>query len=501
MKNGLIYARVSTEEQAKEGQSIESQLRISTQYAKENDISIIDKFVDEGKSATNMNRPALQDMLGVCQDKNQHIDSVIVQDTDRLARNTLDHLKIKAILKKHKIQLIAVSQPTIDDSPEGNLMDTLLAATNAFQSQITGRKTSKVMEQKAQIGWFPGGVPVLGYRNADNPSPNSTLDRRIIVIDESTAPAVAEAFKMYSSGNYNTQQITKFLSDKGIKSPKGVKLHRSLVVRSLKNQFYRGTFIWKDKKYKGKHELFIDQSTFDEVQRVIAIHNANTSRKRKHNFLLKGLLFCDDCDHRMQGEMHEKGGRLYSFYYCPQCRKGTYTASDELEAKIGKVMQKIEISAEYKKQVMELAETILEESRLGRNGERLRLQKEIDKYERALTNAEDDRYMKHILTSDDFSRLSDRYKETLTGLRSQLTNLDLDHSEKLVELEKILTLAEDIGHAYSTATPQLQREYLILFFSKFLIEDGKVTKYTLKPDVKDLIKEGSVRLTSIELPR
>jgi len=54
-------------------------------------------------------------------------------------------------------------------------------------------------------------------------------------------------------------------------------------------------------------------------------------------------------------------------------------------------MKHIQISTEYKKQVMELAQTILEESRVGRDSEKLRLQKEIDKYDRALSAAEDDR--------------------------------------------------------------------------------------------------------------
>ncbi len=159
MKQGLVYTRVSTEDQAKEGQSIEAQLKICTFFASENDIHISEVFKDEGKSGSNTNRPGLKALLERASD-DLNIDCVLVMDTDRIARNTYDHLGIKALLKKHNVKLISVSQPMIDDSPEGNFIDTVLASANALQSQITGRKSSKVMFEKIKIGWWAGKAPI-----------------------------------------------------------------------------------------------------------------------------------------------------------------------------------------------------------------------------------------------------------------------------------------------------------------------------------------------------
>ena len=136
MKKAYIYARVSTEEQAEEGKSIETQERICRKWAKDNNFAIAGIFKDEGKSATNLNRPALQELIAKCQDR-EDIDAILVQDTDRLARNTIDHLNVKALLKKKGVEVISISQPMLDDSPEGKLMDTMIASFNAFQSQIT----------------------------------------------------------------------------------------------------------------------------------------------------------------------------------------------------------------------------------------------------------------------------------------------------------------------------------------------------------------------------
>lgn len=116
MQKALIYCRVSTEEQAKEGYSLDAQEKFCNTFAKNNAYRIVGVYRDEGKSATNLNRPALQDLLGKCQ-KDKSINAVFVQETDRLARNTKDHLTIRAILKKAGGKLISVARPSARQPP------------------------------------------------------------------------------------------------------------------------------------------------------------------------------------------------------------------------------------------------------------------------------------------------------------------------------------------------------------------------------------------------
>lgn len=143
---------MSTEEQANEGYSLDAQEKFCQKFAEVNGYKIVGVFRDEGKSGTNLNRPALQDLLAKCQ-QDKSIDSVIVQETDRLARNTKDHLTIRAILKKAEVKLISVAQPMLDDSPEGNMIDTILASVNQFQSDINSRKTKKGLQERFESGW------------------------------------------------------------------------------------------------------------------------------------------------------------------------------------------------------------------------------------------------------------------------------------------------------------------------------------------------------------
>jgi len=500
MKNALIYARVSTEEQAEKGKSIETQIRLCKKWARENGYRVVGIYVDEGKSATNLNRPALQDLLNRCK-QDKEIDSVLVQDTDRLARNTLDHLTIKAILKKCEVKIISISQPLIDDSPEGNLIDTILASVNAFQSQITGRKTSKVMEEKAKLGWFPGGVPPLGYKNIDNPHPTCSLDKRIIEIDEETSLYVKKAFEMYATGNYSLKQLADWLNKKGVRSTTGGVIHPSVVNNILKNPFYIGKFYWKGVLYQGKHKPLVDKNLFERAQEVLAARNQNASRTRKHNFLLRGFVFCADCGRRLWAEKHQKkDGRIYAFYFCPNCRAKTYINVNKLEKQIEAIFQKIELSKEYTKMVLDTARKILLEMRRGTNKERKILEKKRNKLEKALKEAEDARFIHKTLSEEAFLRVYNRYNEELKEIDQKLQGLQEDHSDKVKVLEKILRLAENIGDSYKKADVALKRNYLGLFIKKIKVRNGKISKFYLSDQLKPLIENGSVRVRQTRLP-
>ena len=92
MSKGIIYYRVSTEDQAQNGVSLEQQKNYCLEYAKNHEIEIIKLFHDDGVSAKTTNRKGLQELLSYCQKNYKNIDSVIVYKIDRLSRNVKDTL-------------------------------------------------------------------------------------------------------------------------------------------------------------------------------------------------------------------------------------------------------------------------------------------------------------------------------------------------------------------------------------------------------------------------
>jgi len=492
MKNAYIYARVSTEEQAQNGQSIETQLKICKNWGKDNDYSVVGTYIDEGKSATNLNRQALKDLLLDIQNKENLIEAILVQDTDRLARNTLDHLTVKSILKDNGVKLISISQPMLDNSPEGNLIDTIIASVNAFQSEITGRKTSKVMEEKAKLGWLPSSAPI-GYLNSENPKPESKLDERIITLDKQSAPHIKEAFKMYALGSYSMEYITDYLNSKNVMPKRGVSVHRNTVSVILKNDFYAGVLRWGGKVYKGSHEPLVTEPIFNKVQAVIKAHNHNASRQRKHSFLLKGFLVTEN-GNKMFGEQHlKKSGRLFRYYYAKN-EPDSYENTDLLEEQVELLFQKIQISKKYVEYVLAKAQELLKDFKKNETKERSQIQKQVSELDKAIDELEDARFVKRDIDNETFLKLNDKYSKQKIDLEKQLKNLNTDHTQKIKELEEILRLAENIGLAYKEADFDQKRNYLNMFFKSMVISEGKITDYTLTDRVKVLVEEGSVQI-------
>jgi len=354
MQKAIVYCRVSTEEQAEQGYSLDAQEKLCRSFVKNNGYTVADVYRDEGKSGTSLNRPALKDLLAKCQQDNS-ITAVIVQETDRLARNTKDHLTIKALLQKSEIKLISVAQPMLDDSPEGNMVDTILASVNQFQSDINSRKTRKGLQQKFEEGWWPGWAP-LGYINvALAESSNARKSRKIVKRDREKWHLIKEGFRLYLTGKYSVDHINDLLYQKGLRSKSGKKIPHSVMVRTLQNPFYAGLMRWNGKEKMGKHPPMITLGEHKRVLDIMNSHNNYACRRRKHNFLLRGFAFCNICGQRYVGEKHL--GKHKEYYHCGSKRKhnnhGQNVQVSVLEKQVEECFKTIQFSKEFIDLVLE----------------------------------------------------------------------------------------------------------------------------------------------------
>lgn len=98
-KTCYVYCRVSTEEQAREGFSLDNQKRACTDYAKANGYLVKDVFVDEGKSARTVDRADYQRLLKSV--KKTPVDAIIFYKIDRIFRNVADFANTRKEFKKY----------------------------------------------------------------------------------------------------------------------------------------------------------------------------------------------------------------------------------------------------------------------------------------------------------------------------------------------------------------------------------------------------------------
>ena len=499
MKRAIIYCRVSTEEQAADGHhSLSAQETLCRKVASEKSYEVVSIFRDPGKSATNMNRSGLKEALACCQ-SDKSIKAFLVQDTDRLARNTKDHLTIRAILQKSDVTLISASQPMLEDSAEGNMIDTIIASVNQFQSDITARKTIKGLEEKVRNGGWPAQAP-LGYKNIGIGTDNQT---RIIEIDQDTAPLIKKAFKLYATGNYSVHELGDILYNLGLRSRTGKKLHISKLHLLLQNPFYIGIVKWGNITTKGNHRPLIEKSLFKAVGSVMKAHGGNKSRRRNHDFLLRGYLFCANCGRRMLGETHLD--KRASYYRChkrggcqPTIRIGDlekqvineFKMLTPPKALIDSTIQALQNRASriYKDFTNERSSLLRKQSLIL---EKLKL---VEK-----------KWLDGLLDDNDFVRIRDDLKEDLQTIENGIADLEIKRSLNLGDFEDVFEFLKHIDNVYINAPDFLKRLLLKFAWERFEVKNQKIVKaiptkvfrifedsYSFNQTQNSLVKEGAL---------
>lgn len=496
MPQCLIYCRVSTEEQADKGYSLDTQEKLCRDFAERSGYQVAGVYRDEGKSGTKLDRPALQDLLAKCTDGGT-IGAVVVQETDRLARNTHDHLTIRAILQKAAVKLISVAQPMLDDSPEGKMIDTILASVNQFQSDISGRKVRKALQEKFDQGWWPALAPV-GYVNVEvGGSGDGQRARRIIKNNPTIWNILQEGFRLYLTGDYSADELRDLLYQRGVHSKTGKKIPHSVMVRMLKNPFYAGVMAWHGQRRAGRHEPMITLPEHERILQIVDSHNLHASRRRKHNFLLRGFAFCNRCHHRYTAEHHR--AKHKSYYHCAARRKHSNRNQNvevaDLERQVEEYFKTIQFSPGFVQDIVRTLQTVSAGQRQNATTKRQALFNQQKAIEAKRDRAEE-KLLTGVLPDDAFVRLRRQFGEQLQGIQEQLAVLNSQRDCDTEVIREILLLSRNVYEAYKKAPAALRRQYLGLFWEEFLVEDKEIVRAVPSRLIRDLQQQRDVILSS-----
>jgi DNA invertase Pin-like site-specific DNA recombinase len=497
MSQCLIYCRVSTEEQAEKGFSLDAQEKLCRDFAERQGYAVAGVYRDEGKSGTTLERPALQDMLAQCT-KGTSIQAVIVQETDRLARNTHGHLTIRAVLKNAGVKLISVNQPMLDDSPEGNMIDTILASVNQFQSDLSGRKIRKALQEKFDQGWWPRWAP-LGYLSVVVGEPgDGQRVRKVVQNDPAKWHLVQEGFKLYLTGDYSANEVRDLLHERGLRSKKGKQLSHSVMVKTLANPFYAGMMHWHGQRHIGRHEAMITLPEHERILEIFHTHNLGRSRRRRHNFLLRGFVFCNVCGHRLTAEIHPAKSK--SYYHCAirtHSNRGQNVEVSDLEQQVAKRFKEIEFSPQLVDVIVTTLTEVSTQQRQMLNVKKQAIFNQQKAIEAKRDRAEE-KLLAGILPDDAFVRLRTNFSQQLQGLQNQFAALNSQRECDIEVIREVLAMTKDVYRAYQKAQIALKRQYLGLFWERFVVEDRDIVEAVPSRLIRELQEKQSVILSTRE---
>ena len=494
MFKAVIYSRVSTEEQANEGKSIEVQIDICRKWAEDNKYSIVGVYPEPGKSATTLKgRTKLQEAIAQCQE--EKIDALLVMDSDRLDRSPSDHYLIKSSLLKGGTRIVAVNQPMINDSVEGNLIESIMAGINAFQSQITGRKVKKSMEKKCQEGWWPGWAP-LGYENVNLGSDDKP--ERVVKIDPVKGPLISELFRLYSTGNYSVDALVDMLFEMGLRSKQGKQVQRSILYNMIKNVFYIGMLKFDGKLYKGSHEPLTTQEIFNICQKVSQTHNQNACRRRKYRWLLSGFVYCGHCNTRFYTSFNHKKKKAY---YHGSVRSGCnhYIPLEELEEKVANEFKSIQFPSEFIERVSLKAKELVQRSREARE-EEIQASRNRVKALEAKRNTLEDSLLDQTINKETFKRMHNELEVQIQNLENEIATIENQSGFDIDVISDVLNLTRNIYDTYQKANFEAKKHYLSIFFKRIEIKDKEVARVEYTDLFNNLHEAERVRVSTNWLP-
>ena len=305
MKTAVVYARYSSDKQTE--QSIEGQISVCKNYAKQNNIKIIDYYIDRAMTGTNTNRPDFKKMISDSFKKK--FDYVLVYKLDRFSRNRYDSVINKTILKKNNVKLLSACE-NITDSPEGIILESLLEGMNEYYSAELSQKIKRGVEESLKKRHYLGGVETFGYE----------IKNKEFIVKEFEAEIVKEIFTRYSNGE-RLQDIILYLKEHGIKNKKNKDFNTPSITRLLKNKKYIGIFHYGGKDYEEYLPAIIDKTLFEKVQMTMK-NNKKLPPKESENYILSGKLYCGECNSLMYGESgYGRSNKKYCYYKCDGKKK------------------------------------------------------------------------------------------------------------------------------------------------------------------------------------
>jgi site-specific DNA recombinase len=301
----VLYARVSSEEQAKK-ETIETQLFAAKQQCEREGIVLGAIYRDEGVSGTVPfdQRPEGKRLLADA--RAGKFATVLLYRVDRLGRLDVVSHVARHYLETLGVGLRSLTEPFDTSTPHGRFMFSILVANSSMERESIRQRAKAGLHRVASEGRWANGRPPYGYR----------IHERQLVPDEHEAAVVKAIFSL-AAKRHTLIGICEHLNDRGIPTREGKRWRFGQVAKMLHRPTYRGMHQWGgDNTVNTAVPSLVSEETWYAAQAAIAL-NARASRgNSKRDYLLKSLVQCAFCQRSMTGIGIEAGGSQHYYYRC-----------------------------------------------------------------------------------------------------------------------------------------------------------------------------------------
>lgn len=442
-----LYMRVSTDAQFEEGYSIEQQKEMLEAYCKAKRIEEYECYIDPGFSGSNIERPAMQNLIRDIREG--RITHVLVYKLDRLSRSQKDTLYlIEDVFNTHDVTFTSLNENFDTSTPTGKAMLGMMSVFAQLERETIRERTRMGMLGRLKEGYWPGGARTpFGY---DYDSAQGTL------VPNADAARVERCFELLIAG-YSPDNIARMLGFK----------YDNTVRNILGRKTYLGLIEYNGVCYPGRHAPLVSQEVFARAQRILDQRAAR--REWTSQYLLTGLLVCGRCGAKMR---YQKWGNAGVKIVCysqqrskpylvkdPDCDAPHYWA-DEIEQKVVEIMmaRRVEQSADGHPAPIGAQNAL--------DGLRARLEAEKNKLKRL--------YALYASGDDALLELIDEQRDIVTGIEKSIAA----EEEKLRSTRQLQSSCENIStilDAWDIMNYAERRAVVLEWINAVIVSEGRIT--------------------------
>jgi len=437
-----LYIRVSTEEQAIDGQSASAQAETLKQYCYAFGIEIFDIYMDMGISGKSLkDRNELIRLISDC--SNSLFDMVLVWKISRLSRNLKDLLYLIDIFEKHKVHFASCSEKFDTGTPVGRMTLQLLGSIAEFERNTIVENVKLGLKEYARKGGKASSV--LGYDN---------IDKKLIV-NESEAKIVKLIFSLYTNAGFSFSEIANYLDGLGYRTKRGSKFRSSSISYIIRNPVYIGinrhsVNTKSEYSIRNAHESIISAEQWNKAQNIVPKLKKSKVSNSCHPDQTPIKVTCLKCNSPMKIFYAHSKGKKYKYMRCLSC--SNYINVERLRKAVAKAIIAIiddkanqkaaynlinQSYSAYCHKSMEIASIESEISRLQKS--KIRYLKLFEDYKVSDTTA----FINRISEMENQLELLEKRKLTL-GEAALFFNKNIDYEEYFKDMKNRLSSLEPV---------------------------------------------------------
>jgi DNA invertase Pin-like site-specific DNA recombinase len=512
-----LYIRVSTEEQAEEGWSVDAQERALREFCKAKGWEIVQVYKDEGKTGTNVNRPGFQAMLRDARDGK--FEAIVVHKLDRFSRNLVDVLMTLDDLQKKGVSFVSATEAMLDFTTQiGRFILLVLAFFAQWYVENLSAETTKGKKERFEQGLYNGDLR-FGYSKGEDgkPVPNGDAEGVLLAWAWCTQGKTdAEIAALLNAAGYRTYRLIE--SNKKKATPEtDPKLRRPWTKDSVASLLRAGQFYLGNTEYVGEGERKrrtqaqqrgerytmqrqVKVGTHPAILSQEQYERAMAARKERVNpgrvttpqvprtYLLgAGLARCAICGDPLRCT-NSQMGEHYLYYRCTADWRGEDCSSKQLQVReqylipqLDQMIDQLELPADWREHTRQLlaaddgSERQMRERRLKELGDELR----------RLSF----QHQKDLLSDDEYVQLATPIKAEQAQLEKQGAARMPEHVE--LAGEQIIT----IRASWKMATREQKRDMLHIMLRAVYVDTDErvIIGFEPQPEFELLFRQTSMR--------